>query len=240
MLKPVPVNLLALSIEALSEETLKTSVGLVVGILIALPSAANVSDFLERQTAEFLKAELGGERLEVQVRPLDSRLKLAECQQAWDFSLKAESRGSAMVVARCDSRQVHLSATYDRMVDVVLASRPLKRGDIISTQDLVVGSVSENRLRGNGFTEPADLIGMAVKRSIRSDQTITERMVEMPTLVERGDTVKIIAGAGPLQISVLGEALRDGVYGDSVSVKNLSSGRTIRGKVVGEGVIELP
>lgn len=212
---------------------------MVLGILLASPSQANVSEFLERQTEDFLKQELGGERLEIQVRPLDSRLQLAECASAWELDLKAESRGSAMVVARCGSRQVHLSATYDRMIDVVVAKTALARGDIINASDLSLVPVSETRLRGNVFFDPQDIVGLEAKRSIRMDQPLTDRMVEQPTWVERGDTVKIVAGQTGLQISVLGEALRDGVRGDQVNVKNLSSGRTVRGRVVGPGLVSL-
>jgi len=212
---------------------------LVLGILLAAPSYANVSEFLERQTEDFLKQELGPDRLEVKVRPLDARLQLDECQQAWDFSMKAQSRGSAMVVARCGSRQVHMSATYDRMVDVVVANTPLARGEIIKASDIALIEVSETRLRGNLFFDTQDLVGLAAKRAIRTDQVITDRMVEQPTLVERGDTVKLIAGQTGLEISVLGEALRDGVRGEQVNVKNLSSGRTVRGRVIGPGLVSL-
>lgn len=219
---------------------MKRQLAMVLGILLSAPSLANVSAFLERQTEDFLKQTLGGDRLEVQVRPLDRRLQLEDCDQAWELDLKAESRGSAMVVARCNNRQVHLSATYDRFVDVVVASTSLSRGDIISAGDLTLMAVSENRVRGNVHYNPDDLIGMSAKRSIRIDQPITDRMVTQPTLVERGDTVKLVAGQTGLQISVLGEALRDGVRGEQVNVKNLSSGRTVRGKVVGPGLVSLP
>ncbi len=212
----------------------------VLAVLLALPAQANLNQWLQRQAEDFLKSEIGGDRLEVMVRPLDSRVRLPDCEEAWDFSLKAKSRGSAMVKASCGVTQVHLSATYSKSIDVVVAAQGLNRGDIIGPKDLELRTILERELRGSWHTDVDGLLGQQVKRNIRQGDPVVGRMVEPPTLVNRGDTVKLQAGTPGINITVLGKALSDAVEGEQVSVKNLASGRTVRGLVVAQGVVRMP
>lgn len=209
-------------------------------IVLAHPAQADLNQWLQRQAEEFLKVEIGGDRLEVMVRPLDSRVKLPDCNEPWDFLLKAKSRGSAMVKATCGVTQVHLSATYSKSIDVVVAARGLNRGDIVGANDLRLETVLERELRGSWHTDFDGLVGQQVKRNIREGQPVIGRMVELPTLVNRGDTVKLQAGSQGIQITVMGTALSDAVQGEQVSVKNLASGRTVRGFVLAQGIVQMP
>jgi flagella basal body P-ring formation protein FlgA len=61
----------------------------------------------------------------------------------------------------------------------------------------------------------------------------------MPPAVRSGEVVQLRVTSGSLQISAEGVAAQDGEIGDVIRIVNPSSGRTLRGRVVGPRVVEV-
>lgn len=161
-------------------------------------------------------------------------------QRGLGFSVEGQKRGSAVIEVICGSNKLHLSARYARELEVVVAARALNRGDIVTRQDLKLKTVLENEVRGSWHTDTDALVGQSAKRNIQPGQPVTDRMVEAPKLIDRGDSVKIVAGDGGIQITVMGTALSDGKEGQQINVKNNASGRTVRGLVIAQGLVQMP
>jgi flagella basal body P-ring formation protein FlgA len=53
------------------------------------------------------------------------------------------------------------------------------------------------------------------------------------------DKVTLAVRAGGLWVTAAGEALQSGRVGDTVSVRNIDSKKTVVGKVTGPGTVEL-
>lgn len=63
--------------------------------------------------------------------------------------------------------------------------------------------------------------------------------VENPIVVRYRDGVKLIAQVGNLRVSVSGEALQEGRVGQTIRVRNIDSQKTVLGRVVGAGLVEI-
>jgi flagella basal body P-ring formation protein FlgA len=62
---------------------------------------------------------------------------------------------------------------------------------------------------------------------------------ENPVLVKLRDRVKLTARVGSSQITATGEALQEGRMGESIRIRNLDSNRTVQGRILGPGLIEV-
>ena len=57
--------------------------------------------------------------------------------------------------------------------------------------------------------------------------------------IEKGDRVKIVARSEKLSVTTMGIAKADGARGDQIRVENAVSEKTVVGRVVAEGVVEV-
>ena len=79
-----------------------------------------------------------------------------------------------------------------------------------------------------GLIGCAAAVGQEVKGALRPDTPIKASQLQPPTLVRRGDRVKIIFDSGTLRITAEGEATKDGARGEWIPVLNLGSKRVIK------------
>lgn len=81
-------------------------------------------------------------------------------------------------------------------------------------------------------------IGQASTRALRTGQVVQPRFLAQPIVVKRGDSVNIQARSGPVEVNVAGEALEAGRRGDVLRVRNTSTGKVIRARVLESGLVE--
>jgi flagella basal body P-ring formation protein FlgA len=58
-----------------------------------------------------------------------------------------------------------------------------------------------------------------------------------PQIVDRGQTVDLVAQSAGLVVNMQGKALANGSEGDRLLVKNLSSGKRVEGLVLASGTV---
>ena len=132
------------------------------------------------------------------------------------------------------SRQVvPASPSSQDVVDVVVLTRSLARGEVILAEDLALAPMQQNSLIGV-FHNPADLVGRRVKSSLTANRPVKSHQLEMDFMVDSDSEVLIISMGGGISVDMLGFALEKGQFGDWIDVENASSGKTIRAKVIGE------
>lgn len=119
---------------------------------------------------------------------------------------------------------------------VAVAATDLMYGKILSPMDLLQVR-HDITLIPDTFSDPAQLEGMAVRRSIRAGEVMRQNMLTAPQLVRRGDQVRIVARREQIEVSMAGEALDHGTRGAVIRVKN-SSGALIRARVIEAGTVE--
>jgi flagella basal body P-ring formation protein FlgA len=154
--------------------------------------------------------------------PLDTRF-ISRMRFAAQCGDDASSRREVVVRGSLSARV--LVATSD-----VAAGRPLGRNDLALEQRDISATP-------DATSDLEHAIGQSSRRSLRTGQILQRGWLVLPVLVKRGDAVQIEAGEGAVQVSSAGEALEPGRRDDVVRVRNSATGRTIRARVVDDGVV---
>ena len=124
-------------------------------------------------------------------------------------------------------------------VDVVVATRELPRGAVITEADLGYTPVPAARANSSIVRSIADLAGMETRRVLRAGELIRNIDVKRHALVTKGSTVTIIFEATGVSLSATGRAMTDGADGDVVTVLNPTSYRQIQALVVAPGTVRV-
>lgn len=122
-----------------------------------------------------------------------------------------------------------------REIPVLTLVRDMRRGEILSEQDL---EVRAGPSQGQFLSDPSEAIGKQMVRSRREGTALTARDLESVPLVSRGDTVRLVARVQGISASTLGRALDTAGIGDRILVENLTSGRTVVGVLREGGVVD--
>ena len=173
---------------------------------------------------------------------LDPRLRLAACDAALKMRFSREPRGGGpnAVEVRCEgSHPWSLYVTVDvaRFAQVVVSSRGLVRGAVITADDVMVARRRINGTRMDYLSSATSAVGRVAARAIGPDQILGAANVALPRLVKRGDEVTIASVGSTISVRVKGQALKDGALGDRVSVRNLNSKRVVEGVVNADGMV---
>lgn len=136
-------------------------------------------------------------------------------------------------------RKAHVSGMISVTQEVMKTARRIKKGEIITENDLIFVTERKSSSRNGALTDINDAVGKKATRTIQADQIMTTRMVEVPPLVRKGNGVLIKAENKDIRISTLGTVLEDGQFGDNVRVVNISSGKEIFATVKGPGLVEV-
>ena len=137
-----------------------------------------------------------------------------------------------------DVSRVRLTAQVDLSVTALVAARALPRGHVIADVDVSLTQVPYAQGKG-ALTDPEVAVGSTSRTNILQGEAIKDRHLTKSIMVRRGDTVTIIAQNGPLRVSASGVSKQDGALGDTISVINQDSKKTVAGKVIAPGQVEI-
>jgi flagella basal body P-ring formation protein FlgA len=187
----------------------------------------------------------GYQNIEVQIRPLDNRIQLADCGEQLTTlpSTQQHVLGAMSVGVRCNGPQpwtLYVRGNVTAQQAVPVLKHAMGRGDIIGPGDITVEQRLIGSDTGGTITDPEDLLGYAARRPLRQGDEIQFSDVVAPQIIERGQQVTILSAYGGLQVSMQGKALANGAAGDRVLVTNLSSGKRVEGVVNPRGEIVVP
>jgi len=134
---------------------------------------------------------------------------------------------------------VWASARVEVLVDAIVASRVIGRHQVIRRGDLARAQMPLSRTQGGVASEFDAVVGQRALQRIAQGRAISERMVESPPVVHRGDRVTLLVRRPGLTVTTVGEAREDGAPNHTIRVMNLGSRRMVRGKVVDAGTVEV-
>jgi flagella basal body P-ring formation protein FlgA len=136
-------------------------------------------------------------------------------------------------------QRVGLSGWIDRFEDIVCASKPLARNQMIYHQDVQLNARNVSKIKDTYYTRIEDVIGKQMQRKVGNGEIIFSSMIEIPPLIYKGDKVTIIAESSALLIKTTGIALSDGYAGEQIRVKNTMSNKVIQAKVVDQHTVKV-
>lgn len=135
---------------------------------------------------------------------------------------KATNRNTKMI----SSKELKKNKTFH----TVKLKRSLEKNDIIKIEDLdliITSKPSEKSF----FNNKEDLVGRKLKKNLKVDQLLHPRHLYEKFEVNIGDFLSIVSQMGNASVAVAGEAKDSGNLGDIIKVKNLRSGKVIKGYV---------
>lgn len=179
-------------------------------------------------------------RIDIELPAADPRLQLPVCASALETSIGRHNGQGGRINVRVDCRD---SAPWARNMavnvkvyrDVLVSSRNLTRGALISRADVDIQEVDISQVRGQLLDDVQVAVGMEVRRNINAGAALSADMLAAPLMVRRGDTVMLTAERGGVSIRQQGTAMQDGESGRQISVRNTSSDRVVQAVVTGHG-----
>jgi flagella basal body P-ring formation protein FlgA len=117
--------------------------------------------------------------------------------------------------------------------DIVVTTRTLRPGDLISLSDLGLTSGE----RADSFDRIVDVVGQEVRVALYPNRPIHFDQIGAPALVDRNQIVSLRYLGKSLMITTDGRSLERGGVGDRVRIMNLSSRSTLFGIVQADGSI---
>jgi len=121
----------------------------------------------------------------------------------------------------------------------VVPARTIQRGSIIVAEDLKTMPLPRARVSASAIEDIETAIGMAARKRLIADRPVRTSDLETPTLVKRNDSVIIVYKTPGMTLKSKGRVLADGTRGQSVSVMNIQSKRTIEANVTGAGIVSV-
>lgn len=135
--------------------------------------------------------------------------------------------------------KLHLPLQVSILYPLLATTRPMNRGELFSHDNLTLKNADILAMRDGFFDKPEDIIGQLAKHPLPAGQVLTQRHLEAPKLVKRGDFVFITAKKSGLQVKMRGKSLADGTLGAKVKVENLNSKRIVEGVVTASQTVEI-
>ncbi|OAF13684.1 flagellar biosynthesis protein FlgA [Bradyrhizobium centrolobii] len=132
--------------------------------------------------------------------------------------------------------KLRLTGTAIETVEVAVLTHDIDRAELLKSSDIAL----ERRPKAEVTGEPASrdrTVGMQLRRPMRAGTPIRVADIVKPDFVQRDQNVTIIYQVPGLYLTTRGKAIDSGAEGDTVSVLNVQSKRTLTGIVTGRGQV---
>ena len=167
---------------------------------------------------------------------IDSRLQLPACEQNLDVFAQsgAIKAGRNTLSIRCQGLNawtIYSTVLVREFRNVLIAGKQLDRNEVIGQQHLTTETRDISTLQQGYLSNPEEIINKQATRFIPAGSVLYRLHYTEPTLIKRGERVNIQSGRPGLLITSSGEAMMDGIKGQQIRVKNISSNRVIQATV---------
>ena len=220
---------LAMSSQTLSGAMIKAEIQSSLAVL------GIVADPAINQDRQFLPCAA-----ELTVEPMFGGYKTVRvsCSDKDGFSIAVRTQIQSKSISIADGDVKSASQLSNNGAKIVKLSRSLRRGEVITRDDLVVVSRPDHRLVGH-FEKLDDVIGRKTNRPLSVNQAVRNRHLEMDWAVEKDQTVTIETQIGGVTVANSGLALDNAQIGDLLKVLNQSSKVIVEGRVVSEKKVKI-
>ena len=201
---------------------------------------------IAKAVSDFVQADRHGDRYPARIRvgKLDSRLRLRRCAQPLQVEYANGQRkiGQTYTSVSCSTPvewRIYVPVVVAAYGDVLVTQRPLPRGHRLSAADVRVEKRELSVFRRGFFSDIDKLSLLETKRAVGAGVALTPDKLASVKLVRNGELVQLVSASSQVQVAARGKALNDGAQGNTVRVRNLSSGRVVEGRVIGLGKVSV-
>jgi len=177
------------------------------------------------------------------IRPLTMTLPAGafDCritQQPMDSRPGKKNVSAVILKDGQEQGQVKMSGDLQLFGPVISTTKRLNRNEIITSEDIIAKRQNITLLTGGLIQDPQQAVGQKLKLSLPAGAILYAKSIDAPPLVNRGERVTIMAKSQAIQITTPGEARNSGAKGEIIRVKNLTSRREIKARVLDASLVE--
>ena len=121
------------------------------------------------------------------------------------------------------------------MIEVLTYNRSLSSGDIVQAEDLSYSQVLAQAVPSDAPRTADEVIGMSVKRPLRTGQAVSIRDLLAPVVIHRDDLVQVTYRDGSIILSLEAKAMSNAAVGELFALQNTSSKKSIEAVAIGPG-----
>lgn len=129
----------------------------------------------------------------------------------------------------------------DLFEEVVVTVQPISSGTTLTLDNLKMER--RNLSRSNSslefITDINKVLGLAARRSVGTGIILDSSMITKPVILQRGQTVTIVAQRGGIEIRTSGVARQDGYEGQLIRVQNIDSKKMLSAKVINSETVRV-
>ena len=125
-----------------------------------------------------------------------------------------------------------------RKFQVVKLKRSLEKNDIINLNDIEMVTL-EQKYKNTFYSNLKELVGRKLKKNLKMGQILHPRHLFEKFDVNNGDVISIVSNVGNASVIVSGEAQDSGNLNDLIKVKNLESGKIVKGYIKKNKIIKI-
>ena len=131
-----------------------------------------------------------------------------------------------------------VSKKKNELLKIIKLKKSLEKNDIIELEDIETVLV-EKKHQTSFYSNKRELVGRKLKTNLKKGQTLHPRHLFESFDINHGDIISIVSNLGNVSVTVSGEAQDSGNLGDLIKVKNLKSGKIIKGYIKKDKIIKI-
>lgn len=125
---------------------------------------------------------------------------------------------------------------FDR---IAVAAHPILAGQVLTASDFRFEE-QEVGARGKSFlNDQGEIVGKMLSRSLSAGAPILRTMLKIPDILKAGSPVTLVSRVNGVEVKMDGIALEAGSEGKVIRVKNATSKKVLRGRIVDEFTVEI-
>lgn len=203
-----------------------------------------------RQSQAWIEQQLGtstdpstGLRPEIEIGALDSRLRLAPCQQVEPY-LPTGTRlwGRTRIGIRCLQGpvpwNVFLPVTVRAWGPAWTVRQPVSAGTVLTENDLELTEIDWAESVTPVLFRASDWQGLEATRHLVPGQVLRQGMVRSPQLFSAGSTVRVLIRGPGFQLTATGSALSHGHQGQTARIR-MPNRKVLTGTVLDAETVEI-
>jgi flagella basal body P-ring formation protein FlgA len=140
-------------------------------------------------------------------------------------------------LSKSDEARFQLRAFAEEWRTIPVASRPLRRGAVVTAEDIELSRVVKTKGSRDAVENLGDIVGFQLTRDVGQGEIVSSSMLMIPPVVKSGSRVTLLFKRGQLEVTASGIALENGIVGSEIKVRNENSKRVVIGRVADEGLV---
>lgn len=197
---------------------------------------------------DFIRERTAGLGVEVNVKKIGFHgdLALPEGTVAYEVSAPRQWEGwgqaSLALIVRVNDRvvkNVPVMVDVEALADLVVTTRPVERGEILTAADVTVQKRDLAATGGKVARSSADVVGLKVRVGMRGNTPLRTDYLERIPLVRSGQLVTVLLESPALRITTTGRAKGAGAAGELITVQNISSNKDFPARIVDAGTVRV-